>query len=106
MGRSSRVFLVWYIGGVVEIALHLSFSQLSHVLTFLGTHLGERLNLLTLVILGEGCIILAKSITLVVKDTFVKDINFNMWSMYHLKKRHSLLVANIIRPGNYRFSDG
>ncbi|KAI6080954.1 hypothetical protein F4821DRAFT_250381 [Hypoxylon rubiginosum] len=80
MGRSSRVFLVWYIGGVVEIALHLSFSQLSHVLTFLGTHLGERLNLLTLVILGEGCIILAKSITLVVKDTFVKDINFNMWS--------------------------
>ncbi|XXG98874.1 hypothetical protein Hte_005204 [Hypoxylon texense] len=80
MGRSSRVFLVWYIGGVVEMALHLSFSQLSHVLTFLGTHLGERLNLLTLVILGEGCIILAKSITLVVKDTFVKDVNFTMWS--------------------------
>ncbi|KAI1776616.1 hypothetical protein F4818DRAFT_354516 [Hypoxylon cercidicola] len=80
MGRTSRVFLVWYIGGVIEMALHLSFSQLSHVLTFLGTHLGERLNLLTLVILGEGCIILAKSITLVVKDTFVKDVNFTMWS--------------------------
>ncbi|KAI0172162.1 bacterial low temperature requirement A protein-domain-containing protein [Hypoxylon sp. FL1284] len=80
LGRTSRVFLVWYIGGLVEMALHLSISQLSHVLTFLGTHLGERMNLLTLVILGEGCIILAKSITLVVKDTFVKDANYTMWS--------------------------
>ncbi|KAI2621185.1 hypothetical protein GGR54DRAFT_600513 [Hypoxylon sp. NC1633] len=80
MGKSSRVFLVWYIGGGVEMALHLSFSQMSHVLTFLGTHLGERLNLLTLVILGEGCIILAKSITLLVKDTFLKDETYTVWS--------------------------
>ncbi|KAI0388099.1 hypothetical protein F5Y04DRAFT_286994 [Hypomontagnella monticulosa] len=80
LGKSSRVFLVWYIGGVVEMSLHLSLSQLSHVLTFVGTHLGERLNLLTLVILGEGCIILAKSITLLVKDTFVKDANYTIWS--------------------------
>ncbi|KAI2620637.1 hypothetical protein GGS26DRAFT_570434 [Hypomontagnella submonticulosa] len=80
LGKSSRVFLVWYIGGVVEMSLHLSLSQLSHVLTFLGTHLGERLNLLTLVILGEGCIILAKSITLLVKDTFVKNASYTMWS--------------------------
>lgn len=57
LGKSSRVFLVWYIGGVVEMALHLSLSQLSQVLTFIGTHLGERLNLLTLVILGEGMFI-------------------------------------------------
>ncbi|OTA99764.1 hypothetical protein M426DRAFT_251883 [Hypoxylon sp. CI-4A] len=80
LGKSSRVFLVWYIGGLVEMALHLSFSQLSHVLTFLGTHLGERLNLLTLVILGEGCIILARSITLLVQDTFLKDAAFKIWS--------------------------
>ncbi|KAI8965558.1 hypothetical protein F5Y11DRAFT_294853 [Daldinia sp. FL1419] len=80
LGKTSRVFLVWYIGGGVEMALHLRISQLSHVLTFLGTHLGERLNLLTLVILGEGCIILAKSITLLVKDTYLKDSSFSMWS--------------------------
>ncbi|KAI0011550.1 hypothetical protein F4779DRAFT_615370 [Xylariaceae sp. FL0662B] len=80
LGRSSRVFVVWYIGGVVEMTLHLSLSQLSNVLSFLGTHLGERLNLLTLVILGEGIIILAKSVTLIVKDTYVKDIKFTTWS--------------------------
>ncbi|KAF3061119.1 hypothetical protein GL218_03734 [Daldinia childiae] len=80
LGKTSRVFLVWYIGGGVEMALHLRISQLSHVLTFLGTHLGERLNLLTLVILGEGCIILAKSITLLVKDTYLKESSYSMWS--------------------------
>ncbi|KAL7627936.1 hypothetical protein AAE478_002131 [Parahypoxylon ruwenzoriense] len=80
LGKTSRVFLVWYIGGVIEMASHLCFSQLSHVLTFVGTHLGERLNLLTLVILGEGCIILAKSVTLLVKDTYVKDAATTFWS--------------------------
>ncbi|KAI1503799.1 hypothetical protein F5X99DRAFT_374463 [Biscogniauxia marginata] len=79
-GQTSRVYLVWYIGGVLEMALHLSLSQLSDVLSFLGSHLGERMNLLTLVILGEGCIIVAKSITLLVKDTYVKDDAFTAWS--------------------------
>ncbi|KAI0597805.1 hypothetical protein F4775DRAFT_602005 [Biscogniauxia sp. FL1348] len=78
--ENSRVYLVWYIGGCVEIALHLGLSQLSDVLSFLGTHLGERMNLLTLVILGEGCIIVAKSITLLVKDTYVKDDTVTTWS--------------------------
>lgn len=54
VGKNSRVFVVWYIVGVLEMAVHLGFSQLSSVLSFIGTHLGERLNLLTLIILGEG----------------------------------------------------
>ncbi|KAI1073939.1 hypothetical protein F5B20DRAFT_474933 [Whalleya microplaca] len=80
LGHSSRVFVVWYVGGVVEMGLHLGLSQAHSVLTFLGTHLGERLNLLTLVILGEGVIILTKSVTLIVKDTYVKDTQFTTWS--------------------------
>lgn len=82
------------------MVLHLSFSNLSDVLTFNGTHFGERLNLLTLIILGEGkrsilvhprdiylihmrlgCIILAKSVTLLVKDTFIKDVGVR-WSRW------------------------
>ncbi|KAI5925371.1 hypothetical protein F4810DRAFT_708757 [Camillea tinctor] len=78
--ENSRVYIVWYVLGGVEMALHLGLSQLSDVLSFLGSHLGERMNLLTLVILGEGCIIVAKSITLLVKDTYVKDDTFTMWS--------------------------
>lgn len=57
-GHNSRVYVVWYILGLAEMALHLGFSQLSDVLTFLGTHLGERLNLLTLIVMGEGTSIL------------------------------------------------
>ncbi|KAI1342573.1 hypothetical protein F5Y15DRAFT_309226 [Xylariaceae sp. FL0016] len=77
---TSRVYLVWYIGGLLEMAVLLMTSQLSTALTFIGTHLGERLNLLTLVILGEGCIIVAKSVTLLVKDTYLKDETTTTWS--------------------------
>lgn len=52
--KNSRVFVVWYVAGVVEMAIHLGFSQLTKVLTFVGSHFGERLNLLTLIIIGEG----------------------------------------------------
>ncbi|KAI1879576.1 hypothetical protein JX265_002530 [Neoarthrinium moseri] len=79
-GKSSRVYTVWYAVGLTEMALHLGFSQLSEVLTFIGTHLGERLNLLSLIVLGEGAIILAKNVTLVVKDTYLKDTNLTIWS--------------------------
>jgi low temperature requirement protein LtrA len=53
-GKNSRVYVVWYILGIVEMAAHLIFSQLTEVLTFRGTHLGERMTLLTLIVLGEG----------------------------------------------------
>ena len=53
-GKNSRGYIMWYITGVTEMALHLSLSNLSSVLSFKGTHFGERLNLLTLIILGEG----------------------------------------------------
>jgi low temperature requirement protein LtrA len=53
-GRNSRVYIMWYSTGVIEMALHLAFSQMSKVLSFIGTHFGERMNLLTLIILGEG----------------------------------------------------
>ncbi|KAH9903928.1 hypothetical protein F4778DRAFT_733253 [Xylariomycetidae sp. FL2044] len=80
LDRGSKIYLVWYIGSGFEFAIHLIFSRrLSETLTFIGTHLGERMNLLTLVILGEGCIVLAKSVTLLVEDTYLKD-NTTTWS--------------------------
>ncbi|KXJ91889.1 hypothetical protein Micbo1qcDRAFT_161921 [Microdochium bolleyi] len=77
--KNSRVFIVWYIVGIVEMAAHLGFSQLTKVLTFVGSHFGERLNLLTLIIIGEGCIIVAKNVTLIVKDTYLKG-DTAMWT--------------------------
>lgn len=57
-GKNSRAYIVWYLIGVAELGIHLAFSQLSEVLTFVGTHLGERMNLLTLIIVGEGTLCL------------------------------------------------
>lgn len=84
-GKNSRVYVVWYIVGIVEMAAHLLFSQLTEVLTFHGTHLGERMTLLTLIVLGEGAIILAKNVTLVVKDTYLKDASLSVWSEYPVR---------------------
>ncbi|KAK7749974.1 hypothetical protein SLS62_008083 [Diatrype stigma] len=91
VGKNSRVYVMWYITGTIETALHLGFSNLSRVLSFIGTHFGERMNLLTLIIVGEGrpyqkyrsCIILLKNITLLVKDTYIKDIS-SKWSRYKI----------------------
>ncbi|KAK8874039.1 bacterial low temperature requirement A protein-domain-containing protein [Apiospora arundinis] len=80
VGKNSRSYIAWYIIGLAEMALHLLSSQFSPVLTFLGSHFGERLNLLTLIVMGEGVIILAKNITLVVKDTYLKDASLTVWS--------------------------
>lgn len=71
---------MWYVISLVELALHLGCSQFSPVLTFIGSHFGERFNLLTLIVMGEGVIILAKNITLVVKDTYLKDATMTVWS--------------------------
>ncbi|KAL6801331.1 hypothetical protein GGI42DRAFT_343362 [Trichoderma sp. SZMC 28013] len=75
---SSVVAVSWYIGAVAEVAIHLGLSSLK-ALSLSDTHLSERMNLLTLIILGEGAIIIARNIQTVVKNTFLKDSN-NMWS--------------------------
>ncbi|KAK8138327.1 hypothetical protein PG984_001707 [Apiospora sp. TS-2023a] len=79
VGRNSRGYIAWYVISLVEMALHLVCSQFSPVLTFIGSHFGERFNLLTLIVIGEGVIILAKNITLVVKDTYLKDATLTLY---------------------------
>ncbi|KAH6981682.1 bacterial low temperature requirement A protein-domain-containing protein [Ilyonectria sp. MPI-CAGE-AT-0026] len=73
------LFMVWYIvavGEMVGVILHATFSK---TLSFSGTHFNERLNLLTLIILGEGVIILAKNVTKIVEYTYLKDATAS-WS--------------------------
>ncbi|KAL2061563.1 hypothetical protein VTL71DRAFT_6940 [Oculimacula yallundae] len=55
-------FIVWYFTAVIETAVNISISSRWEVLTFKGTHLIKRMSLLTLIILGEGIIAIAKSI--------------------------------------------
>lgn len=53
----SNVFTFWYYAALAELVIHSLHARLSSTLSFLGTHLTERLNLLTLIILGEGMLI-------------------------------------------------
>jgi low temperature requirement protein LtrA len=89
---NSRVFVVWYVGGLIEMIVHLQVSRFCESLSFDETHLGERFNLLTLIILGEGAILLAKNVSLVVKDTYIKDPTLATWSK--LNQSRSLAVRS------------
>ncbi|PTB73815.1 hypothetical protein M440DRAFT_1440744 [Trichoderma longibrachiatum ATCC 18648] len=72
---SSVVAVSWYTGAITEIVVHLALSSIK-TLSLSDTHLSERMNLLTLIILGEGAIIIARNIQTVVKNTFLKNSDF------------------------------
>ncbi|KAI5865627.1 bacterial low temperature requirement A protein-domain-containing protein [Durotheca rogersii] len=74
-----NVFTFWYYASVAELILHTAHAAWSRPLTLRGTHISERLNLLTLIILGEGVIILAKKVAVLVENTWIKDSGTN-WS--------------------------
>ncbi|RDW90955.1 hypothetical protein BP5796_02120 [Coleophoma crateriformis] len=65
---TSKAFVVWYITAIVETIVSVSLSAKWEVLSFRSTHLVQRMSLLTLIILGEGIIGIAKSISTVVAN--------------------------------------
>jgi low temperature requirement protein LtrA len=73
--RDNHLLLIWYILGFFEMAAILIHATFSKTLSFEGTHFNERLNLLTLIILGEGVIILAGNIGKIVEYTYVQEIS-------------------------------
>ncbi|KAL8814075.1 MAG: hypothetical protein Q9223_006675 [Gallowayella weberi] len=72
---SGQAYIVWYIIIVLEaLAVFVSSSQWRSV-SFQRTNLSERCGLLTLIILGEGIIVLTKSMNYIVKgENFSKGI--------------------------------
>ncbi|KAA8568908.1 hypothetical protein EYC84_007885 [Monilinia fructicola] len=60
--KTGRVFVVWYITAIIETAVNILISSKWKVLSFRGSHLVQRMTLLTLIILGEGIIGVSKSI--------------------------------------------
>ncbi|ORY65271.1 uncharacterized protein BCR38DRAFT_294854, partial [Pseudomassariella vexata] len=67
-GQSPRIFIAWYVIAACEALLNLGLALKWKVLSFAGTHLTERMTLLTLIILGEGVITIAKNVVLIVKN--------------------------------------
>lgn len=64
----SNVYIVWYVTAILETIVNIAVSSKWKVLTFAGTHLIKRMSLLTLIILGEGIIALAKSIAKITEN--------------------------------------
>ncbi|CZT12132.1 hypothetical protein WAI453_003030 [Rhynchosporium graminicola] len=61
-------YRAFYAIPIVEIAFNIAISSNWKVLSFKGTHLVQRMSLLTLIILGEGVIVVCKNISKIVKN--------------------------------------
>ncbi|KAH8591150.1 bacterial low temperature requirement A protein-domain-containing protein [Bisporella sp. PMI_857] len=63
-----HTYVVWYVIAIAETVLNIAVTSRWKVVTFKGTHLVQRMSLLTLIILGEGIIVVCKSISKIVKN--------------------------------------
>jgi low temperature requirement protein LtrA len=73
MLQKSNVYVAWYVIGVSETLLTVGVSCISHfrAINFKGTHMVQRMSLLMLITLGEGIIVICKSISKIVKNEFL-----------------------------------
>lgn len=65
---NSRVYIAWYIVAICETLLNIGLSLFWPVLSFKGTHIINRMGLLTLIIIGEGVIVVCTNVTTIVKN--------------------------------------
>lgn len=64
----NRTYIVWYAISVAEAIIATTISSVWRNISFKGTHLVQRMSLLTLIILGEGVIGVAKKCQTIVKS--------------------------------------
>ncbi|KAF7559903.1 hypothetical protein G7046_g4234 [Stylonectria norvegica] len=65
---NSSVFITWYVLAGFEIFITMTLGNIWPVLSFVKTHLMKRLNLLTIIILGDGIIVVAKNVVIIVES--------------------------------------
>lgn len=67
--KSSQSYVAWYIVAFAETVLATAVSSFWRTIGFKGTHLVQRMSLLTLIFIGEGIIIAAKKTQLIFGTT-------------------------------------
>jgi len=69
----SNAYIAWYIIAISETILTVAVSCIPKwkAISFKGTHMVQRMSLLSLIILGEGIIVICKSISKIVKNEFL-----------------------------------
>lgn len=73
--QKSDVYIAWYVIGICETILTVAVSCIFRVISFKGTHMVQRMSLLTLIILGEGIIVVCKAISKIVKNDYLWTVN-------------------------------
>ncbi|KAG0633377.1 bacterial low temperature requirement A protein-domain-containing protein [Tuber brumale] len=68
-GNPAKSYIGWYIAAIFEACAIIGTSSVWRVVSFKKTHLVERMGLLTLIILGEGIIVMLKAVNAIVKGT-------------------------------------
>lgn len=66
--NSPQAYIAWFILAVFEFVVLTASSIIWRVVSFKGTHLVERMSLLTLIILGEGAISTARAVQTVAQS--------------------------------------
>lgn len=71
--KTSNAYIAWYIVAISETVLTVAVSCRPKWkdISFVGTHMVQRMSLLSLIILGEGIIVICKSISKIVKNEFL-----------------------------------
>ncbi|KAF2688479.1 hypothetical protein K458DRAFT_440113 [Lentithecium fluviatile CBS 122367] len=69
--QKSNAYISWYVIALCETVLTVAVSCVYRVISFKGTHMVQRMSLLTLIILGEGIIVICKSISKIVKNDYL-----------------------------------
>ena len=67
--ENSPAYVAWMVLSTFEIVANLVIAMMSRVVSFEGSHLPERLSQLTLVVLGEGVINLARDLTSIERNS-------------------------------------
>lgn len=67
-GKVDHTYITWYIVAILETLIATCVSSVWRVISFKGSHLVQRMSLLTLIILGEGVTGLAKQCQAIVKS--------------------------------------
>lgn len=68
--QNSNVYIAWYVIGITEALVTVAVSCIWRIVSFKGTHMVQRMSLLTLIILGEGIIVIAKAIAKIIKNEY------------------------------------
>ncbi|KAL7905093.1 hypothetical protein GGI35DRAFT_489308 [Trichoderma velutinum] len=66
--RESKVFVTWYVIGVIEVLATFGASLFFPVLSLAKTHLMNRMFLLTVIILGESIVVLSDKVVIIVEN--------------------------------------